>query len=104
MDRRPLLVIMTEPPAVAGLGAEHVARLRDAHPRVRLQVVDSAEALAAGLPEADGALTAMPLPPGVLQACPRLRWVHWIPTGVDGFLTPELAAADNIALTASKGP
>jgi D-2-hydroxyacid dehydrogenase (NADP+) len=79
-------------------------RLRDAHPRVRVDFVDTAEELAARLPEADGVVTSFPLPTGALAGASRLRWAHSMAAGVDRFLTPELRAAEHVQLTASKGP
>jgi phosphoglycerate dehydrogenase-like enzyme len=99
--RADVLVLVTPHGAVP---PEQRLRLRDAHPDVRVELVDTAEELAARLPEADGVVTTFPLPPAALAGAARLRWAHSMAAGVDRFLTPELRAAEHIQITASKGP
>lgn len=96
-----LLVLVTPHP---GVPQDQRRRLLGAHSRVRVELVDSPEALAERLPEADGIVTASALPPGALARGARLRWVHSMSAGVESFLTPELRAAERIVVTASKGP
>ncbi|HEY3191107.1 MAG TPA: D-2-hydroxyacid dehydrogenase, partial [Solirubrobacteraceae bacterium] len=80
-------------------------RLRDAHPRVRVEIVDDADAFAARLPSADAVIVSgFPIPPSALAPGGRLRWIQSVHVGVDDLLTPALRAADHVALTASKGP
>ncbi|HEY3109355.1 MAG TPA: D-2-hydroxyacid dehydrogenase [Chloroflexota bacterium] len=96
-----MLVLVTPHPAVSPAQRR---RLLDAHPRVTVELVDTREAFEARLPEADGAVTSFGIPDGLLAGAPNLRWVHVMSAGVERMLTPELAAAEQIALTASKGP
>ncbi|MGI9146195.1 MAG: D-2-hydroxyacid dehydrogenase [Chloroflexota bacterium] len=96
-----LLVLVTRHP---GVPEDQRRRLLDAHSRVRVELIDSPEALAERLPEADGIVTAFALPSGAVARSVRLRWVHSMSAGVDTFLTPELRAAEHVVLTASKGP
>lgn len=96
-----LLVLVTRHP---GVPEDQRRRLLDAHSRVRVELVDSPEALAERLPEADGVVTASALPPGALARAARLRWIQSMSAGVDTFLTPELRATEHILVTASKGP
>src|SRR5262249_48597013 len=65
---------------------------------------DPGEALDARLPDADGVVTSFPIPDGRLAGLPKLCWVHVMSAGVERMLTSELAAAEHVALTASKGP
>jgi phosphoglycerate dehydrogenase-like enzyme len=96
-----VLVLVTPHPAVSQTQRR---RLLDAHPRVTVELVDTREAFEARLPEADGAVTSFGIPDGLLASARKLRWVHAMSAGVERMLTPELAAAEHIALTASKGP
>jgi phosphoglycerate dehydrogenase-like enzyme len=97
----PMLVLVTPHPAVADAQRR---RLLHAHPRVTVELVDTREAFEARLPQADGVVTSFAVPDGLLARLPRLRWVHVMSAGVERMLTPELAAAERVALTASKGP
>jgi D-2-hydroxyacid dehydrogenase (NADP+) len=96
-----MLVLVTPHGAVP---PEQRMRLLGAHPGVRVEFVETLEELAARLPEADGVVTAFALPAGALARADRLRWAHSMGAGVDRFLTPELRAAEQVQITASKGP
>lgn len=96
-----LLVLVTRHP---GVPEDQRRRLLDAHSRVRVELVDSPEAIAERLPDADGLVTASTLPAGALARGTRLRWVHSMSAGVDSFLTPELRASEHVVVSASKGP
>jgi phosphoglycerate dehydrogenase-like enzyme len=82
---------------------DQLARLADAHPGVAVRFADSPAALAAVLPDCDGAITGYPIADDLLAACPRLRWLHVQSAGVERALTPALARTP-ITITASKGP
>ena len=88
-------------------GQEQLARLGLAHPRVTVEIADDEVRFAELLPSADAALVfggfARLLGPA-LRPGGRLRWVHSLPVGVDHLLTPEVVAAEHVALTSSKGP
>jgi hypothetical protein len=88
-------------------GAERLARLTRAHPRVTVEIAEDEARFSELLPEADGVLVfgefARLLGPA-LRPGGRLRWVHSLPVGVDHLLTPEVIAAEHVALTSSKGP
>ena len=87
------------------LDEETKARLLNPHPNVNIETANDPEQYAEILPRADGVLVfGFGIPKRVLQPGSRLRWVHSIPTGVDDLLTPELIAAEHVAITASKGP
>lgn len=87
------------------LNEETKARLLNPHPNVNIESANHPEQYAELLPRADGVLVfGFGIPNEVLQPGSRLRWVHSIPAGVDDLLTPELVAAEHIAITASKGP
>ena len=101
-------VLMALPPTIQeSLGEARLARLRAAEPRLRLEIVQELARFDALLPEADAALLGwgpFRVPAGALAPAGRLRWVHSLPVGFGPLLTPELAAADEVAFTASKGP
>jgi D-2-hydroxyacid dehydrogenase (NADP+) len=91
----------------AALGEERVRQLVAAHPRAEVALAADPDRFAELLPRADAALvwpTMAPLLAQVLQPGSRLRWVHSIPAGVEGVLTPEVLAAGHVPLTATKGP
>ncbi len=96
----------------AGLRAlieeEQLGRLVAAHPRAEVVIVaDDPDQFSALLPRADAVLAWPTLAPRLapaLQPGSRLRWVHSVPAGVEGLLTPELLAAEHVLLTSSKGP
>lgn len=89
------------------LGEERLRRLVNAHPRAEVALAEDAEQFAALLPRADAAMVLPPVAPllaPALRPGARLRWVHSLPAGIDGVLTPELLAAEHVLFTASKGP
>jgi len=84
---------------------ETTARLLDPHPNVVVETARDAEQFFEKLPRADGVMVVrFGIPKEVLRQGSRLRWVHSIPAGTDDLLTPELIAAEHVAITASKGP
>jgi phosphoglycerate dehydrogenase-like enzyme len=92
-------------PMRAVFGEANLDRMRQAHPRVRVEIVDSPERFGELLPEADGVfIGAFPISAAALQPGSRLRWVQSLAAGVNGQLTPELIAAEHIVMTSSKGP
>jgi D-2-hydroxyacid dehydrogenase (NADP+) len=101
--------VLTSMPAGlrAALGEEQVRRLANAHPRAAVALVDAPDRFAALLPRADAVLawpSIAPLLAPALRPGAPLRWVHSLPAGVEGVLTPELLAAEHVQLTATKGP
>lgn len=88
------------------IGDVHLQRLASAHPHVQVEIVESPEQFATHLPEADGAIVwpSFRFPLHTLAQHARLRWVQVMTAGVDTALTPELIAAEHIALTSTKGP
>jgi D-2-hydroxyacid dehydrogenase (NADP+) len=89
-----------------GMFKEHFHRLFDAHPNVRVTVTDSPVEFANLLTSADGVVfhPAFKFPPVALSNSSQLQWIHSLPAGADHWLTPELAAAEHITITATKGP
>ena len=84
---------------------ETKVRLLDPHPKVVVETAGDAKQFAEKLPQADGVMVIhFGIPKEVLRPGSRLRWVHSVPTGVDDLLTPEVIAAEHVAITASKGP
>src|SRR5215831_2700818 len=88
------------------IGEANLRRLVDAHPQVRVDIVESPERFATRVSEADAVIVwrFFHLPPQALARDTRLRWVQVIQAGVDPLLTPELIAAEHITITATKGP
>jgi phosphoglycerate dehydrogenase-like enzyme len=103
-----VFVLVNMPPRFrAALGEEQVHRLASAHPHAEVLIADDTEQFTALLSHADGVLiwpTMAPLLAPLLQPGSRLRWVHSLVVGVEDLLTPELVAAEQVMLTASKGP
>ena len=84
---------------------ETKGRLLNPHPNVIIETASDSEQFAEKLPQADGVIVFHSrIPNEVLQQGSRLRWVHSIPAGTDDLMTPELVAAEQVAITASKGP
>ena len=82
-------------------------KLYSAHPNVQVEVTDDPESFAATGQEADGVILASPpfrISPQWLAPVGRLRWIQSIPAGVDSLLTPDLKAARQVIITATKGP
>jgi phosphoglycerate dehydrogenase-like enzyme len=106
MEQTLLFVLVGLTPYLRDLAEPHLRRLEEAHPRVRVRIVEDAETFASLLPEADGVIawSTYPIPASVLVPGRRLRWVQSISAGVDWLLTPDVVAADHVALTSSKGP
>ncbi len=93
--------------ARAAIGEEQFQRLTSAHPRADVAIVDDPDRFAAILPRADAALVWLDMAPllaPALRPGGRLRWIHALTAGVDAILTPEVVAAEQIAVTCSKGP
>ena len=89
------------------VGTENVARLPEAHPLAKVEVVAEDAAFSALLREADGVIlfpNFAPLLAPVLGPDTRLRWVHSVAAGVNRVLIPELMAARQVVVTSSKGP
>ena len=104
-----VVVVAYVPPGVRRIvGDERLTTLADAHPRARFVLADTPERFLELLSQADGVLyTGADLSRAIsarLGELPRLRWFHSIPAGVTTNLTPELVAAERIAITSSKGP
>src|SRR5262245_42783911 len=99
------VVLFGAPPGMFRLLGRAPERLRDAHPRVRVEIVADADGFAARLPSADAVIVSgFPIPPAALAPGGRLRWIQSVHVGVDDLLTPALLAAGHVTLTASKGP
>ena len=104
MPARDVFVIVNVPSSVSEPLRQ---RLVAAHPRAEVVLVDDPDRFAELLPRADAAMlmpTLTPLLSPALRAGGRLRWLHSVPAGAEGLLTPEVVAAEHIALTSSKGP
>ena len=104
MAAQDLLVLVNVPSSIP----EDLRRtLVAAHPRAEVALVDDPAQFAELLPRADGAMILPPLspllPPALVPGG-RLRWLHSVPAGAEGLLTPKVVAAEHIMLTASKGP
>jgi phosphoglycerate dehydrogenase-like enzyme len=103
-----VLVLVYMPPRFrALLGEDRLQALASAHPRAEVVLADDDGQFAALLPRADGVLiwpTMAPLLAPALRPGSRLRWVHSLVAGVEEMLTPALIAAEQILLTATKGP
>jgi len=87
------------------LDEESTGKLLNPHPNVIIQTANNPEQFSEKLPHSDGVmLLNFGIPKEALQPGSRLRWVHSIRAGTDDLLTPELIAAEHVAITASKGP
>jgi phosphoglycerate dehydrogenase-like enzyme len=108
MVERDVFVVVSMPAGLrAALGEERLQQLVAAHPRVEVALAADPDRFAELLPRADAALvwpTMAPLLAPALRPGGRLRWVHSIPAGVEGVLTPDVLAAGHVPLTATKGP
>ena len=87
------------------VGEATVDRLLNSHPNLRVETASDPDKFAELAPEADAIMVInFGVPTELLAQGSRLRWVHSIPAGVEDLMTPELIAAEHVALTASKGP
>jgi D-2-hydroxyacid dehydrogenase (NADP+) len=77
---------------------------RDALPGVEILRLDG-EALPRGLDRAEAAAIAWTGPPidAILDAAPRLQWLHQRGAGIDRISTPKLVASDHLVLTNGSG-
>lgn len=107
MAEQDVFVVIGLPPGGGTVfGEERLGRLRAAHPRAAIVMTEDSDHFAALVPRADAVLvwpTLATLLAPVLQPGGRLRWIHSIPAGAEGVLTPEVVAAGHIALTSTKG-
>lgn len=104
MAAQGVFVIVNLPSSIA---QELRQSLVSAHPRAEVAPVDDPDRFAELLPRADAAMLMPDLAPllgPALVPGGRLRWLHSVPAGAEGLLTPEVVAAEHIALTSSKGP
>lgn len=108
MSAHDVSILIHMPPGVRALiGEERLRHLVAAHPRAEVALAADPDRFAELLPRADAALvmpSAGPLLAPALRPEGRLRWIHSIPAGIEGLLTPELLAATQVPVTASKGP
>ena len=82
-----------------------VDRLLNPHSGLRVEAASDPNEFSELARKADGIMVFnFGVPPELLDQGSRLRWVHSLPAGTDELMTPELAAAEHVALTASKGP
>ena len=80
-------------------------RLLDPHPGLRVEHAIDQEKFAELARNADGIMVIkFGVDPELLSRGSRLRWVHSLAAGVDALMSPELGAAEHVAITASKGP
>ena len=80
-------------------------RLLDPHPGLRVEHASDPDKFAELAPEADAIMVVkFGVPTELLGQGSRLRWIHSIPAGADRLMSPELIAAEHVAITASKGP
>lgn len=87
------------------VGIEGVERILSPHPNVKVSRTSDPERFAELALHADAVFSFnFHVPAEALRPGTRLRWVHSVPAGIDGLVTPELMAADHVTLTASKGP
>lgn len=108
MAEQDVFVLVSMPAGLrAALGEEQVRRLAAADPRAEVVLAEDPDRFTELLPQADAALvwhTMGPLLAPALRPGSRLRWVHSLPAGIEGVLTPELLAAEHVRFTSSKGP
>ena len=82
-----------------------VDRLQKSHPNLRVETASEPDKFSELAREADGIMVIkFEVEPEVLSQDSRLRWIHSLPAGVDNLMTPELIAAEQVAITSSKGP
>jgi len=101
------LLLLVGVPENYRLGGPAFARLHSAHPRFEVRIVHDLAAFTQQVGEADAVIGSRPYLKAcsaVLQPGSRLRWVQTTTAGVDQALTPELLAAEHVAITCIKGP
>lgn len=101
------LLLLVGVPENYRLGGPAFQRLHQAHPKVEVRIVHDLSAFAEQVAQADAVIGSRPylkLTSNVLNPGGRLRWVQTTTAGVDQALTPELLAADHVAITCIKGP
>lgn len=82
-----------------------LGRLLKPHPNLRVESANDPDRYAELVPEADAIMVVkFGVPTELLGQGSRLRWIHSIPAGADRLMSPELIAAEHVAITASKGP
>jgi D-2-hydroxyacid dehydrogenase (NADP+) len=89
------------------IGERALSKLYQAHPQVRIELVDDPAQFAAAGHQADALIMVAPpfvVEPAWLPPQGRLGWVQSIPAGVNHLLTPDLVAASQVAITSTKGP
>ena len=80
-------------------------RLLNPHPNLRVETASDPDKFAELAHEADGIMIVrFAVPNELLAPGSRLRWIHSIPAGINTLMSPELIAAEHVAITASKGP
>ena len=107
MNSNELFVVLSVPPTMRDLlGEEHLEKLSEAHPRVRVKRTYDTDQFAELVKQADGAIAqaSFRFPPEALKLDARLRWVQMAAAGVNRAWTPELRAAEHVIITSSKGP
>ena len=107
MNSKELFVVLGVPPTMRDLpGEEHLEKLSEAHPRVRVERTYDIDQFAESVKQADGAIVQanFRFPSEALKPDARLRWIQLAAAGADRAWTPELRAAEHVTITSSKGP
>ena len=107
MNSKELFVVLGVPPTMRDLpGEEHLEKLSEAHPRVRVERTYDIDQFAESVKQADGAIVQanFRFPSEALKPDARLRWIQLAAAGADRAWTPELRAAEHVTTTSSKGP
>ena len=107
MDSKELFVVLGVPPTMRDLpGEEHLEKLSEAHPRVRVESTYDIDQFAESVKQADGAIVQanFRFPSKALKPAARLRWIQLAAAGANRAWTPELCAAEHVTITSSKSP
>ena len=107
MNSKELFVVLGVPPTMRDLpGEEHLEKLSEAHPRVRVERTYDIDQFAESVKQADGAIVQanFRFPSEALKPAARLRWIQLAAAGADRAWTPELRATEHLTITSSKGP
>ena len=107
MNSKELFVVLGVPPTMRDLpGEEHLEKLSEAHPRVRVERTYDIDQFAESVKQADGAIVQanFRFPSEALKPAARLRWIQLAAAGADRAWTPELRATEHVTITSSKGP